>query len=62
MAVLCFHNISIDIIKHYYLLCDHQKQFLECVSLSMKLNSAIFVEMGCYTFALLCNNRAVFLL
>ena len=62
MEVLCFLNISIDIIKHYYWLCDHQKHFIERVSLSMKLNSAIFMEMGVIRFALLCNNGAVFLI
>ena len=62
MAVLCFHNISIGIIKHYYWLCDHQKHFIERVSLSMKLKSAIFVEMGVIRFAFLCNHWAVFLI
>ena len=46
MALLCYHKISIDIIK----LCDHQKHFIERVSLSMKLYSVIFVGNGGYTF------------
>ena len=29
MEVLCFHNICIDIIKHYYGLCDHQIHFIK---------------------------------
>ena len=50
-AVLCFHNISNDSIKHYDRLCDHQKNFIERVSLSMKLNSAFFVGNKCYMFS-----------
>ena len=50
VAVLCLYNISINIIKHYYWLYDHQKHLIERVSLSMKLNSAFFVENRCYSF------------
>ena len=50
MAVLCFHNINTDTIKHYYGLFDHQKHFIEHVSLSMKPNSAFFVGNECYMF------------